>query len=70
MRTFTFGGFPVAGIFLNDGSNIVKAADDTVVSAEQDPALRRADVARPSTSPSELAAFLHFGASLNYLRAG
>ncbi|TRB15028.1 hypothetical protein EXN32_18720 [Agrobacterium tumefaciens] len=69
MRTSTFGGFPVAGIFLND-SNIVKAADNTVVSAEHDPALRRADVARPSTSPSELAAFLHFGASLNYLRAG
>lgn len=38
--------FPVAGIFLNDDINIVKAACDTVVSAEHDPALRRADVAR------------------------
>ncbi len=39
-------GYKSSGIFLDQDINIVKAAYDTVVSAERDPALCRADVAR------------------------
>lgn len=35
-----------SGIFLNEDINIVQAAYENVVSAERDPALCRADVAR------------------------
>lgn len=35
-----------SGIFLNEDINIVKAAYENVLSAEQDPALCRTDVAR------------------------
>ncbi|CUX50002.1 MULTISPECIES: hypothetical protein [Rhizobium/Agrobacterium group] len=35
-----------SGIFLNEDINIVKAAYENVLSAERDPALCRADVAR------------------------